>query len=404
MAYLNYQNHNIQFNKVTQPSFTTSGRISRARYQVDNDNNIINYNNTTINAIDIDWNGAYLESLDTYINSTGDLLYQINFIYDSLTHINQPDLSNYLTHDDLTVSSLRELLDTVYANKSIETTISELSSLIANKANTSDIPKSIYNLDDYDDFAEKTWVNNLLRTYQKSAYDVYVENGGTLSKTEWLASLKGADGTNGKSAFEIAKQYDANLLNKTEEEWVESLKGQKGDKGDKGDTGPGINILGYYPSLSALYNATNDTINGIGDAYNVNGIIYVYNDLYNSSTDPISEKWKSAGQFKGDKGDDGKSAYDIYVEVQEALGNTPLNQNDWLLSLKGDRGEQGKSAYDIYVEVQEALGNTPLSKSDWLNSIGGIEYSAGNHISISENHVISVINRQSNEVWVDINS
>ena len=306
-----------------------------------------------VNAVDIDWNNAYVESLDTYINTTGDLLQQLNVIYNLLSDIEQPDLSNYLTHDDLNTSSLKEILDEVYADKSIETAISN-------------IPTSIYHLNDYDDFAEKTWVNNLLRTYQKSAYDVYVENGGTLSKTEWLASLKGTDGINGKSAFEIAKQYDASLLNKTESEWVQSLKGEKGDKGDKGDTGPGINILGYYPSLSDLYNATNDTINGIGDAYNINGVIYVYNNLYDPSNDPISEKWKSAGQFKGDKGD------------------------------------EGKSAYDIYVEVQDALGNTPLTKEDWLTSIGGIEYSAGNHISISSDHVISVINRQSNEVWVNI--
>ena len=31
-----------------------------------------------------------------------------------------------------------------------------------------------------------------------SAYEVYVQNGGTLSEVEWLNSLKGVDGTNGK--------------------------------------------------------------------------------------------------------------------------------------------------------------------------------------------------------------
>ena len=103
MAYLNYQNHNIQFNKVTQPSFTTSGRISRARYQVDN-NNIINYNNTTINAIDIDWNGAYLESLDAYINSTGDLLNQLNIISRTLA-ISSESLNDRLNNLDVYTKS-----------------------------------------------------------------------------------------------------------------------------------------------------------------------------------------------------------------------------------------------------------------------------------------------------------
>ena len=104
MSYLNYQNNNILFNKVTQPSFTTSGRISRARYQVDNDNNIINYNNTTINAIDIDWNGAYLESLDAYINSTGDLLNQLNIISRTLS-ISSENLNDRLNNLDVYTKS-----------------------------------------------------------------------------------------------------------------------------------------------------------------------------------------------------------------------------------------------------------------------------------------------------------
>lgn len=104
MSYLNYQNNNIQFNKVTQPSFTTSGRISRARYQVDDDNNIINYNNTTINAIDIDWNGAYIESLDAYINSTGDLLNQLNIISRTLA-ISSENLNDRLNNLDVYTKS-----------------------------------------------------------------------------------------------------------------------------------------------------------------------------------------------------------------------------------------------------------------------------------------------------------
>ena|SRR5690625_11558 len=45
----------------------------------------------------------------------------------------------------------------------------------------------------------------------------------------------GGAGEPGKSAYEIAVEHG---FVGSEEEWLESLKGEKGDKGDKGDTGP----------------------------------------------------------------------------------------------------------------------------------------------------------------------
>ena len=84
MAFLSYTNSGIEFNKVTQPSFTTSGRISHTRYDIDENNNIINRQGKTINAIDIDWNNAYLDTVGTYINTTGDLLNQINVLSNAI--------------------------------------------------------------------------------------------------------------------------------------------------------------------------------------------------------------------------------------------------------------------------------------------------------------------------------
>lgn len=46
-----------------------------------------------------------------------------------------------------------------------------------------------------------------------SAYELYLNNGGTLSETEWLASLKGEKGEQGP-------------------------QGEKGEKGDTGEQGP----------------------------------------------------------------------------------------------------------------------------------------------------------------------
>ena len=76
-----------------------------------------------------------------------------------------------------------------------------------------------------------------------SAYEVYLKNGGTLSEEEWLESLKGdtgptgangKDGKDGKSAYE--SWLDAGNTG-TEEDFINSLKGEKGDTGPTGANG-----------------------------------------------------------------------------------------------------------------------------------------------------------------------
>lgn len=86
----------------------------------------------------------------------------------------------------------------------------------------------------------------------KSAYQIAVEQGYQGSESDWLSSLKGdkgdkgntgakgnpgQDGANGKSAYAIAVEHG---YEDSEEKWLLSLKGEKGDtgkRGEKGDTG-----------------------------------------------------------------------------------------------------------------------------------------------------------------------
>lgn len=84
----------------------------------------------------------------------------------------------------------------------------------------------------------------------KSAYEIAIDNGFVGSEEDWLLSLKGADGSNGKdgkdgingkdgvdgsdgadgkSAYQIAVE---NGYSGTESEWLLSLKGADGAKGD----------------------------------------------------------------------------------------------------------------------------------------------------------------------------
>jgi len=80
----------------------------------------------------------------------------------------------------------------------------------------------------------------------KSAYEIALENGFEGTQSEWLASLKGADGqdgqdgqagaagADGKSAYEIALE---NGFEGTQSEWLASLKGADGQDGQDGAAG-----------------------------------------------------------------------------------------------------------------------------------------------------------------------
>ena len=80
----------------------------------------------------------------------------------------------------------------------------------------------------------------------KSAYEIAVDNGFFGTETEWLESLKGADGTNGatftpyvSSSGELSWTNDADKENPA----TVNIKGVKGDRGDSGVTTP---INGFF--------------------------------------------------------------------------------------------------------------------------------------------------------------
>ena len=78
-------------------------------------------------------------------------------------------------------------------------------------------------------------------------------------------------------------------------------------QGEKGKDGTSVNILGSYNSLAEL-KAAHPTGN-VGDAYLINGDMYVWNIEIND--------WDNVGNIQGPAGEngqpgaDGKSAYQI---------------------------------------------------------------------------------------------
>lgn len=108
-----------------------------------------------------------------------------------------------------------------------------------------------------------------------SAYEIYLNNGGTLSETEWLASLKGEKGDKGEQG-PIGPQG---------EQGPQGEVGPQGEQGEKGETGPagsGISleevqaITGQLENLSTedksnLVNAINEIFNNSGSIEEISG-------------------------------------------------------------------------------------------------------------------------------------
>ena len=83
-------------------------------------------------------------------------------------------------------------------------------------------------------------------TAGKSAYEIAVDNGFVGTETEWLESLKGAEGTNGATFTpSVSATGDLSWSNDDGKEnpATVNIKGVKGDRGDSGVTTP---INGFF--------------------------------------------------------------------------------------------------------------------------------------------------------------
>ena len=187
----------------------------------------------------------------------------------------------------------------------------------------------------------------------KSAYEIAVEDGFTGNVQEWLESLKGDPGEDGKSAYEIAVEAG---FTGTSAEWLDSLVGPQGPEGPSGASG----ASGFSPTVSTTPITTGTS-----------GTQVTITDLTGSHTFDI---------MNGAKGDQGPSG-------ESYTGS--------LMPLIGDNGIAVTSnAGNAVVEISSVAHDATLSgygtPSSPLGVIGGggIEYSAGANINIT-NHVVS---------------
>lgn len=121
--------------------------------------------------------------------------------------------------------------------------------------------------------------------------------------------------------------------------------GPQGLPGKDGKDGTGVTIIGSLPSEDDLPSTGN-----MGDAYLINGFLYVWNGTV----------WENVGEIQGPEG---KSAYDL--AVQNGFVGT---MEEWLESLKGGigppgpEGPPGKDA-DL-TEVNQEIANLQQTVSD----------------------------------------
>lgn len=148
-----------------------------------------------------------------------------------------------------------------------------------------------------------------------------------------------------KNNYEIAVD---NGFKGTEQEWLETLKGEQGPEGPmgpqgpKGEDGTSVKILGSVPTVEDLV-ASELQENGDGFIVEENGHLFVFNG--NDFVD--AGEIKGPQGEKGEQGEKGKSAYDIAVE-EGFEGDV----DEWLDSLvgkdgaAGQQGEQGPKGED----------------------------------------------------------
>lgn len=183
----------------------------------------------------------------------------------------------------------------------------------------------------------------------------------------------GTDGTNGKSAYEIAKD---NGFVGSEDDWLDSLKGEKGDNGSNGANGlNGKEIVLRVTSTTIQWKYDTDTewidlialsslkgkdgkdgINGTNGKDGTDGANGKEIELRNDSTYIQwhyvgDESWYNLIEISSLKGADGKNGKSAY-ELAKETGYTDTLEK-WLESLKGSNGRG-------------------IESITWKNSTGGL--------------------------------
>ena len=195
----------------------------------------------------------------------------------------------------------------------------------------------------------------------KSAYEIAKEFGFEGSEEEWLESLRGSQGEQGPqgpmgpqgySAYAAWKALPQNA-NGTVEEFIESLRGPMGPQGEKGEQGPQGEVGPMGPQGPA------------GEK----GEAFKYEDF-------TPEQLEKLVGPQGPQGERGFSAYQAWKTLE---GNEKGTVEEFIESLKGEqgprgekgeKGEKGEAGLSAYM-LAKTYDGFEGSMQEWLDTLVG---------------------------------
>ena len=185
--------------------------------------------------------------------------------------------------------------------------------------------------------------------------------------------INGTDGTNGKSAYEIAK--DSGFIG-SEDDWLDSLKGEKGDNGSNGANGlNGKEIVLRVTSTMIQWKYDTDT---------------EWIDLIALSSLKGKDGKDGVNGTNGKDGTDGDNGKEIELRNNGTYIQWHyIGDEDWynlieVSSLKGIDGKNGKSAYELakdtgytdtlekWLESLKGSNGRGIESITWKSSTGGL--------------------------------
>ena len=233
----------------------------------------------------------------------------------------------------------------------------------------------------------KKYIDNKPSSDGKSAYDIAVENGFTGTETEWLASLKGKDGNDGKSITSITKDDNNNIIVTFSDGTTENIGQLAIDVEADFLTETGFGKLRYYNGVLQYYNNTTsswvDTSITPDNIYIINmmpqpmqKILCIFDtDLY---------KYKLKWQESADTIIDGQVACLVdKIIIRRKLGSAPTDENDGDLVIEVKRKDFGsyKNTYFIDEELTPNDGDVYYYKAFPMSTTGFYNYSTVNETS-----------------------
>ena len=188
--------------------------------------------------------------------------------------------------------------------------------------------------------------------YYMSAYGLAVRQGFKGTLDEWLASLQGMPGKDGKQgppgkAFtydDFTPEQLAELTGPEGPQGPRGPQGPQGVQGPKGDAGTGLNILGTYTSVEALQSAV--TTPAQGDMYNV-GETAPYNVYMWDTTN--GGEWLNQGQLQGAKGEQGPQGIQGPIGPQGEQGVQGPQGPPGPQGVPGEKGDRGAGPARVVV-------------------------------------------------------